>query len=280
MSPSSPCPSCGAPTCGPQEPWLQINATPSAPEAALLPALAREAELWREQGARDLWLLRKDPGLRLRLRNLELAAVRPGLARLQAAGLLSTWFPGVYEPEYHQFGGPAATAAVHTYFAADTRALLLAASSSQRRVSTTVVSLAILNDLFERCLQVHEEVWDVWSNLDAMYRGHARPGAALLPLGLPGLRRLGGPTELALADLYEHANTELAAALDATWRRGELTCGRRSILPYLAAFHWNRHGFEPERMATLSDAMARAWNPKRNLRGAAIDPPPAAAPPA
>ena len=190
----------------------------------LLPALAREAELWREQGARDLWLLRKDPGLRLRLRNLELAAVRPGLARLQAAGLLSTWFPGVYEPEYHQFGGPAATAAVHTYFAADTRALLLAASSSQRRVSTTVVSLAILNDLFERCLQVHEEVWDVWSNLEAMYRGHARPGAALLPLGLAGLRRLGGPTELALADLYEHANTELAAALAATCRRGASAC--------------------------------------------------------
>ena len=169
---------------------------------------------------------------------------------------------------------------MHTYFAADTRALLLAAASSQRRVSNTVVSLAILNDLFERSLQVHEEIWDVWSNLEAMYRGHARPGAALLPLGLAGLRRLGGPLELALADLYEHANSELAAALDATWRRGNLTCGRRSILPYLAAFHWNRHGFELERMATLADAMALAWNPKRNLRGAAVDPPPAAPPPA
>jgi thiopeptide-type bacteriocin biosynthesis protein len=250
---------------------LQINATPSAPEAALLPALAPEFAQWREQGAGCLWLLRKDPGLRLRIRDLDLEAVRPGLARLQAAGLIADFFPGVYEPEVHQFGGPEVMRAVHTYFDADTTALLRLATLPNRRLASAVLSLAVLNDLFERVVLVHEEVWDVWCNLQAMYRGHGRPGPGVPALGLADLRRLAGPGELALADHYESANRDLASAIDHSWRRGALTCGRRAILPYVAAFHWNRHGFDLERMATLSDAMALTWNPKRGLRGAAIE---------
>lgn len=218
-----------------------------------------------------MWFLRKDPGLRLRIRDLDLDLVRPALARLQDAGMISAWFPGIYEPEVHQFGGPEAMHAVHAYFDADTAALVRLATSSNRRLASTVLTLAVLNDLFERAVLVHEEVWDVWCNLQAMYRGHGRPRPEVPALGLAGLRRLAGPDEHAIIELYAVANRELAAAFDRLWRRGALTCGRRAILPYVAAFLWNRHGVDIERMATLSDTMAAAWNPKRNLRGAAIE---------
>ena len=219
-----------------------------------------------------MWLLRKDPGLRLRLDGeLDPGLVRPGLERLRSAGLIAGWFMSVYEPEIHQFGGPAAMDAVHAYFDADTRALLIASQAAGRRVTNTVLSLAILNDLFERSLGAREEVWDVWCNLQAMYRGHGRPGAAIPALTLERLAAVAGPAELELVALYEAANRRLAAALDAAWRAGALQCGRRSILPFVAAFHWNRHGFELERMTTLADAMAAAWSPKRGLRGAAAE---------
>lgn len=133
-----------------------------------------------------------------------------------------------------------------------------------------MLSLAILNDLFDRSLQVHEEVWDVWSNLQTMYRAHGR-GPELPRLALTDLRRLASPGELELANIYEVANQRFASSIASIWRQGALTCGRRSILPYLAAFHWNRLGLDLPRMATLADAMATAWNPKRALRGAAME---------
>ena len=50
-----------------------------------------------------------------------------------------------------------------------------------------------------------------------------------------------------------------------------MECGVRSILPYVALFMLNRHGFDRARAAAIAGAMAVVRNPKQHLRGAQPD---------
>lgn len=241
----------------------------------MLPALASALAGLRAVGVTLAWFVRKDPGLRVRvggpLSPAELLAAATGaFDGLQARGVVAAWFPSAYEPETHQFGGPAATEAVHAYFDADTRALLRWSALPRRRVSDAVLSLAVLNDMFLKAVGAPEEVWDVWCNLAGMYRGLAQAVPEIPAIGLPGLRRLVGPEGAEVAAIYDAAHAALAGALAELWRGGALLWGRRAILPFVAAFHWNRYAFPAARMAELAEAMRAAWSPKRGMIGAEV----------
>lgn len=243
-------------------------------ERRLFRALAPLVSGARAEGLERFWFVRKDPALRLRFGGRRLpitlrARLDAALAELGAAGAVSTWFLGVYEPETHLLGGPEVTELVHDGFDLDTAAWMALAEAEDEAplpFSTAVASLAAMVDLVERCVGSRSEIWDVWQNL---HRIHGVPEVPLHApaIGLRQLERLGGARARPIVERYAHANATLAAGLDALRRRGALLVGRRALLPTIAAFHWNRHRIGAPTMARLSHAMAVHYDPRRGLVG-------------
>lgn len=236
----------------------------------------------RGRGLECAWALHKDPGLRVRLGGVDLdprvdAEVLALFEDLGRRGVIEGFFTSVYEPEHHLFGGREATAAVHRFFDADTaawirwEALQGAPAPTRPRIAPAVLALAVVHALFRRCLGVREEVWDVWCNVAELYRAYPGSTPDLPELGVAEALALAGPGLAPIAAIYEEALTALAGALGQIWRSGRLGAGRRAILPFIAAFHWNRMRIPPETIAALARGMVRALDPRAGLRGAAPD---------
>ncbi|MEZ4447979.1 MAG: thiopeptide-type bacteriocin biosynthesis protein [Nannocystaceae bacterium] len=264
--------------------WIQLNTAPTrrdgsrlAAERELLAALAGAFAAARARGLSCAWVLHKDPGLRIRLGGVDLdPQVEPELAALLEdlgrRGVIEGFSTSIYEPERHLFGGDEAMDAVHRFFDADTAAMiawegLQVGPAARPRIAPAVLALAVVHELFRRCLVVREEVWDVWCNVAELYRGY--PGATPdLPLvGLAEAHALAGPALAPIVAIYDPAIAELAAAFDRLWRSGRLSAGRRAILPFVAAFTWNRLRIAPETIAALARGMVRAADPRAGLRG-------------
>lgn len=270
--------------------WLQLNVALVRGEAGALPSaralFARLAPLvaaYRRRRLLRLFLfVRKPPDVRLRFlgpdpeRHL-LPELRRAIDDLHGAGVVRRVFPSVYEPETRQFGGPEASGHVHAYFDADTAAWLaldrLAAEGGRAIPAVTLVA-ATMGDLFFRALGCRSEVWDTWCNLAAVIRapevrtGAPVPDIVLLDTLLP----MATPPEKAVLRQYHRANQQLAAGLLRVWERGRLRSGLRAILPYVALFHLNRHGIDPNQQVVMVQSMVRAWDPKEGLIGASPTP--------
>lgn len=253
--------------------WMQFNVSLRphdsgviAARAAVRDAFVDLAERQRRDRAVDAYFWQcKDPGLRLRLRGRDGVAddVTRVLRRLRCDGVVERWRRSVYEPEAWLFGGPAAMGAFHRHATADSRTLSQW-NRLPRPFTDTVLSLASLNDLFQRALGGRpEEVWDVWCRL-ARQHGRATPaqGIGLTPVTLTDLTGHGAtqPEALALMRRQMRANDHLSDALGRLWAAGRLTCGLRACLAAIALFHWNRLALAPELRARLLDGMTARLN--------------------
>jgi len=132
---------------------------------------------------------------------------------------------------------------------------------------------AVLEDLFWRAMEDPCEVWDAWCNFGVLVRASLHPGSTTTsPPGICDLQAAALPHEADLAARYQQANAALADGLSRARENGRMSCGIRSIMPFVALFTLNRHGYDQPRLAALADAMAAAWNPKQQLTGAAPAP--------
>jgi thiopeptide-type bacteriocin biosynthesis protein len=262
--------------------WLQVNVSLVHRDGSALPSArplfrSLEAALpaWRRQRiVSRFFFQRKPPDLRLRFRGPRDALVtrlQPLLSEMKAEGRVGRSFYSVYEPEERRFGGRECMRHVHAYWDADSVAWILLDrlfEAGTFRIDYPDLMAAILNDIFWRMLGDGGEVWDTWCNLtfllDSEAVVHER---AADPLLLEALAAQASDVELAILDRYRHANVALTEGLLREWNRGRMRSGMRSILPYVALFTLNRHGFGQAKAAAVACAMAAAWNPQRGLRG-------------
>lgn len=273
-----------------QTDWLQINLSlerrqgdPLPAARALFARLLPAVESWRRRGALEIFFfVRKPPDVRLRFQTQApraqlLAELESMLSGLMREGYVRQFFPSIYEPEIRQFGGREAMEFVHRYFAADSLAWIaldqLAAQGARSTADDRIV-LAVMNDLFLRTLACPFEVWDVWCNLaDLMPPNQVEPPGEMEPVLIHSLLAAAPQAEKQVLQDYCISNEQLSAGLRQVWNAGKLQCGLRAILPFVAMFHFNRHGLDGSRQAALSQAMSRAWNPKCDLRGVVEEPP-------
>lgn len=270
--------------------WLQANvrlrrrkADPVASARTLFSELRVALKGWRASGAvPHCYFVRKAPDVRLRF---ELSSADAGRAVEQwldsrRSDSITSWTRACYEPETALLGGPDLLRHVHAYFDADTRAFMefwkhdgateqrRAPNAQRSALSALALSLSVLNDLFARALDSREEIWDVWWNLASLH-------------GDPPPPRTGRTTAVQISDLlgrvtladerilraYRRANVALATEMLRLNARGKLLYGRRSVLPYVALFHWNRYGFTLDERARVFSAMMSAWDPGLGFRG-------------
>jgi len=252
--------------------WLQINAAPdTAPEAdrTILLTVGAAVGRLRREGAFDLWFWqRKEPGLRLRFRARPgreeevAAALAPVLRGLARAGAVRRWRASVYEPEVHLFGGLPMMEAAHRWASADAAVQAAALTLPGPAVTPSVLTLAVLNDLFRRgCDSGPEEVWDVWCRLAAMHGIIPGAGRPLPAIRIEDIAALAPDACRAMAA----ANARLAAVLSRAWSAGRLTTGRRAALSMVALFHWNRMGLDPDSRSRLIDGMTATLDPHRGV---------------
>jgi thiopeptide-type bacteriocin biosynthesis protein len=270
--------------------WLQVNVAVARHNASALPgvrALFRRLSpiisYWkREQKIKCFFFARKPPDLRLRFlcaspESELLLDLETILLELQKSGLVSHFFRSVYEPEVLQFGGTEAMALVHRYFETDSlawTALDLLEEANARIIATDTLVLAVMNDLFLRTLSCSAEVWDAWCNLaksipSSQTDTPPRTEIVLIESIVPS----ACAEEERILRNYLEANQQLATGLQHTWTEGKLLCGMRALLPFIAMFHFNRHGLDSVRQVAIASAMKQAWNPKQGLRGTEVSPP-------
>lgn len=213
--------------------------------------------------------LRKDGGIRLRVRpNSEPAQQRLAaiLDRLAAYGQIGGWALGIYEPETHAFGGPAAMRTAHTLFCADSRAILASSGlasplpSPCPRKTSVLLTCALLR---AAGLDVHEQ-GDVWARICARRDPPRLPpphqmNAALTGIGSlmaadPAAQRFGTGWRSRVA-AFEIAGRELASLVGT----GVLQRGLRAVLARHVLFLFNRagvHGHQQAIVAYLAHAVA------------------------
>lgn len=201
---------------------------------------------------------RKPPDLRLRFAGVEAEpAVRALLDGAQADGLVARWTFGCYEPETTLYGGPDALGAVHGHFVADSAAFV-----TWLRTPTPVepLSAAALADLFEKTVDGPEEVFDAAANL-ALLHGLDPAVCAGAPPSDPAA------PSAELVGRYADAAARLGERLRALAASGRLRCGRRALLPFVAAAHWNRYGLHMDARIRILSRLLRAYDPRRGMRG-------------
>lgn len=261
--------------------WLQLNVALARHSGSALPSarcMLRELESAfpsDQRGSGQFFFQRKPPDLRLRffgLREDLVRRLRPVISRAKSHGDITRHFYSVYEPEYRQLGGPVCMRAVHAFWSADSLAWIAIDRLAERggfTIPHATLMAAVLDDLFWRVLPDGGEVWDTWCNLAVLVRGSAEVDdrSSIRP-ELEKIKTTASTEEAELIFRYQQASATLADGLSRAWQTGRMQCGVRSILPYVALFTLNRHGFDQAKSAAIARAMAAAWNPKQYLRGA------------
>jgi thiopeptide-type bacteriocin biosynthesis protein len=229
----------------------------------------------RGPGAALFFFQRKPPDMRLRfyqVRERLLRRLRPLIARAKSEGHIVRSFYSVYEPEYRQFGGRECLRSIHAFWSTDSLAWIALDRLAEREALTiphATLIASVLDDLFWRVLDDGGEVWDTWCNLAVLLQSEAAADdVSAIPPSLEAIRGAASAAEADLVTVYQHANAALADGLSRAWQSGRMQCGIRSILPYVALFTLNRHGFDQARAAAIAGAMAALRNPKQHLQGA------------
>jgi thiopeptide-type bacteriocin biosynthesis protein len=210
--------------------------------------------LRRQHALKGFFFMRKPPDVRLRFELTAaagLSAIGDVLDHLKARRVIRGWVPTHYEPEAGLFGGPEAMAAVHRHFTVDS---LLWMRNQQARAPLPAVLLSwlVLEDLFRRATDDRAEAWDVWRKLALL---HDRAALAA-PQSLPS-----AATDPQLLQQYQRANGVLAGRLRRLVQLGRLGEGLRSVLAFVALFHWNRHGLDAATRSRLYRHMLHTLRP-------------------
>lgn len=272
------------PTC-----WLQVGVSfhdaTSARRFIALPALHQTIDRWlQEEYLEQFFFMRKAPGLRLRFALPHGTSESPIVEQLdqwRTIGVLQRYQFGLYDPETHQFGGPAGLDAIHRHATVDSLAYLQFADLHARGNATVdplLFSLIVLHDLIGRVAEDPWEQWDVWCELRLTGRLVPPDGelGALLAEELADNRELLEavllhredvldeltPSERALVRAMASANATLVADWNAAIASRTLSCPPRKILPFLIIFHWNRVGLDLGEQMALTYFVEAMLNPK------------------
>jgi protein-L-isoaspartate(D-aspartate) O-methyltransferase len=242
--------------------------------SSLRPRLARA----QADGVIVRWFfVRKSPYWRLRYQPFNDYArhcIDQIMNALATDGEITSWTPGIYEPETLAFGGPIAMETAHELFCADSRYILdhlaRSAAASMDRPSLGQRELGVLlgSVLMRGAGQDWYEQGDIWARVASHRRSDARPlPAARLASLKTAVRRLmtvdASPGSQFLADgplafmgswseAFDCAGQQLARVA----RRGSLERGLRAVLAHHVIFHWNRLGLPYSGQSILS-ALAR-----------------------
>lgn len=220
------------------------------------------------------WFLRKYPCWRLRLLRADAPAVNRILDELTRTGAIEQWWPTIYEPETAAFGGPAAMAAIHDLFCADTTGVLTYLRHATRGLGRRELSLLLLNGLMRAAGLDTFETGDVFDRIARLRPAPANTGADRIDTLADNVRSLlsipdpGGTALFAPNGPAAHAAPWLAA-LRTTGERlghgaatGHLDRGLRAILTHVVIFHWNRFGLSATTQAILANAATTALLPR------------------
>lgn len=270
---------------GPDE-WLQVNVSLNRRSgSALQSARALFADLapaiseWRNRNMLQcFYFMRKPPDVRLRFRaraELDLLPnVEEVLFRLVRLGAIEKYFRSVYEPEVALFGGSSAMDQVHAYFDADSMAWIAfdaLLASGRHTISALDLLRIALTDLFQHTVSGAGEVWDVWCNIASLAgRPEPMPPVDIEPYSIAQIARSINDHERQILRAYSAANRKMAHGLQGIWEQGQLDCGLRGILAYVAVFTANRHGLGTV-LGAIADGMVLASDPRKHLSGGASE---------
>lgn len=242
---------------------------------------------WLDTGAIDrFFFMNKSPGCRLRVRPV--GSVDDARARLEAFasqevtdGRARSFDFGSYEPEVHQFGGPAGMELCHELFTLESRAVLefgRASELGRTAIDPVVFSLFLIAVLLHRTVGDRWEMWDVWMHMDLTGRrvllDEARRAELMAELAdqREVLEALALEPEALCQELdaderpplqrYLDGIDDVARRLVAAASRGELCFGLRQILPFCIVFHWNRMRFDRGMQCSLVFYMTQILSPK------------------
>ncbi|QKZ20370.1 methyltransferase, FxLD system [Streptomyces chartreusis] len=210
--------------------------------------------------------LRKSPAWRLRFRATTPAAEKElnrALDQLVTTRSLTSWTPGIYEPETTAFGGPAAMAAVHLLFHQDSRQVLRHLARQQSDVPDPLgrreIAILTLSSALRAAGLDWYEQGDVWARVAAQRHGGAvssdrlRTAAhRLLTLDTQPSSRPMRDGRLAVLAGWLTVFADLGHRLADLNKRGQLERGLRAVLAHTAIFHFNRLGLSAEDQHTLS----------------------------
>jgi thiopeptide-type bacteriocin biosynthesis protein len=276
-------------TLGGSERWCQVNVSLDGLGLQWWLLMSGTLEAFvndlRSAGAiSEFHFVHKPPGLRLRFRTVEAAALATLDARLrelQARREISAWSRTLYDAEVYQFGGTAGLDVVHRFFTIETAAVMAYRRLSlQQRVAFDEIetSLLLLDALHRQATDDEYEVWDVWCKMELAGRQPQLPAEERAPaasrartaarpildlLRDPALAQARmTPEERAIHDRYCQSLPPVTNQLRAVASAGALCCPLREILPFVTIFHWNRMRFTIEQQRAISFLMSSALSPK------------------
>ncbi|HEY9476069.1 MAG TPA: thiopeptide-type bacteriocin biosynthesis protein [Mycobacteriales bacterium] len=218
------------------------------------------------------WFLRKHPCWRIRLHGADTAAVAAVLDELTLAGVLTRWWPTIYEPETTAFGGPTGVHAAHDLFCADSRGVIDYARQNAPALGRRELSLLLISALQRAAGLDWFECGDVFDRVARLRPGPSdaarvdelamkmRPLLAVPTRADSPLFAPGGPVDFAMPWLaaFEKAGRQLGDAA----RGGQLDRGVRAVLTHIAIFHWNRFGMSATTQGILARAASTAILPR------------------
>lgn len=255
---------------------------------------------------RTAFFLRKPPGVVVRVglsaarrdQVAETREIESELSRCLGNRIVPHNRIGPYLPESFLMGGEAGTVLGHTFHALDSRAVL---AHLRRQLAGDVgmpsveFSLSLLFATFTALTGDPWEHWDVWCRFDTAGRllsadpqlaGADRPaspqqtasdGKAEGPNCVRRRRAADwvrlhfdpGPTvELRYEPLREFRDALPALASHAGQLAPQMSSHLRSVLPFWAAHHWNRMGFDLVTQRTLTELVIDSCDPRRSSRDA------------
>lgn len=222
-----------------------------------------------ENGLIHRWFfIRKAPSWRLRYEPADSSA-QPYLARTlhraTAAGRLTGWRTGIYEPETVAFGGAAGMRIAHELFHHDSRRILDRLARPTADLGRRELGVLLGSVLMRAAGLDWYEQGDVWTRV-ARHRP-AEPEHTPSPALTTAVRKLMtvdvGPSSGLLSEggplvgiapwiaAFERAGRQLADLAS----RGTLERGLRAVLTHHVIFHWNRLGLpyaDQHTLATLT----------------------------
>jgi protein-L-isoaspartate(D-aspartate) O-methyltransferase len=253
--------------------WHQTTITADRQSVAeyIAPELDRAVRLGELSG---WWFIRKrDFRLRVCGGDAGYASVTALLDKLAADGQITSWRPGIYEPETLAFGGEPALDIAHLLFHADSSNLLSrtrAAARTTPRTGDREVATVLCATLLRGAGLDRFEQADVWAKV-AVERPLELADPAIFdadqraPL-VQAMHRLltvdpnsqtapDGP--LAGYDAWIATFEHAGQALERLFREGRLLRGLREVLAHHILFHANRAGITVPDLSTMA-ALAMA----------------------
>ncbi|UBU16442.1 thiopeptide-type bacteriocin biosynthesis protein [Nonomuraea gerenzanensis] len=230
----------------------------------------------------EWWFIRKHPCWRLRLRPRSgqvsevKAAVNRVLNDLATSGVLTRWWPAIYEPEVASFGGAVGTDIAHTLFCADSRHMLSYLRQPPPEVGRKEMSVLLCTTLQNAAGLDPFERGNLWTSITELRPFPTSTPASMREAMAEQIRPLvgsdtasgiwRGPCAFATpwAAAFRNAGDSLGEAAAA----GYLDRGVRHVLTHLIIFHWNRLGLPAATQAILSRAASEALLPTETARSA------------